>query len=145
VVELMADAWDEMTARSADAAQRFVEARERVTKLEAEYDKLASDPELVLGLGAEKFKDLLLKANASVLEARRELWDLDDPGVGEVPVVYVDGQPWLYEQFGDDPARDKQHMRQHIASVTLAKADPARRRWQPVAERVQVRWVGQDS
>jgi len=145
VADLMAGAWDEVTARSADSAQRFVEARERVAKLEAEYDTLSNDPELVLGLGAERFKDLLLKANSSVLEARRQLWDLDDPGVGDVPVVYVDGQPWLYEQFGDDPARDKQHMRQHIATVTLAKADPARRRWQPIAERVDVRWHGQDA
>jgi len=143
VAELMAGAWDEVTASTADATQRFVEARERVAKLEAEYDKLASDPELVLGLGAEKVKNLLLKANASVLEARRALWDMDDPGVGDLPVVYVDGKPWLYELFGDDPVRDKQHMRQHISSVTLTKADPARRRWQPIEDRVTVRWRGE--
>jgi hypothetical protein len=31
-------------------------------------------------------------------------------------------------------------LREDISSVTLAKADPARRRWQPIEDRVMVRW-----
>jgi hypothetical protein len=47
------------------------------------------------------------------------------------------------EGRGDDPARDRQRMRRVIAKVTLAKADPKRRRWQPISERVAICWVGE--
>ncbi len=31
-------------------------------------------------------------------------------------------------------------VRAYIARVTVAKADPKRRRWQPIGERVEVAW-----
>ncbi len=32
-------------------------------------------------------------------------------------------------------------VRAYIDRVTLTKADPKRRRWQPISERVQIDWV----
>lgn len=43
------------------------------------------------------------------------------------------------------PQRQMQRLRRVIAEVTLSKADPARRRWQPMDERVVVRWKGQSA
>jgi hypothetical protein len=34
-------------------------------------------------------------------------------------------------------------VRAYIDRVIVAKADPKRRRWQPIGERVEVRWTGQ--
>jgi hypothetical protein len=34
-------------------------------------------------------------------------------------------------------------VRAYVDRVTVAKADPKRRRWQPIAERVEVCWSGQ--
>ncbi len=34
-------------------------------------------------------------------------------------------------------------VRAYVERVIVAKADPKRRRWQPIAERVDVRWSGQ--
>lgn len=34
-------------------------------------------------------------------------------------------------------------IRAYVERVTVGKADPKRRRWQPIDERVDVRWVGQ--
>jgi hypothetical protein len=33
------------------------------------------------------------------------------------------------------------HLRHFIRSVTISKADPKRRRWQPIDERIAVTWV----
>jgi len=49
----------------------------------------------------------------------------------------------VLEGRADNPEKDKQRMRRVIASVTLARADPKRRRHQPIAERVAVQWVGE--
>jgi hypothetical protein len=34
-------------------------------------------------------------------------------------------------------------VRAYIDRVVVAKADPKRRRWQPISERVEIRWSGQ--
>ena len=44
---------------------------------------------------------------------------------------------------GRDDAEADAAWRSVIAGVTLARADPARRRWQPIAERVTVRGVNE--
>ena len=33
-------------------------------------------------------------------------------------------------------------VRAYIERVTITKADPKRRRWQPISERVKIRWAG---
>ena len=34
-------------------------------------------------------------------------------------------------------------MRRYLTQVTLHRADPSRRKWQPIEERIEVRWVGE--
>jgi hypothetical protein len=68
------------------------------------------------------------------------LEDMDEPDIGDGPVVHIDGKPVVCEPLGLDKDADRRHLRRHIASVTLAKADPSRRRWQPIAERVSIAW-----
>jgi hypothetical protein len=34
------------------------------------------------------------------------------------------------------------HLRRDVESLVLRKADPRRRRWQPISERVDIRWRG---
>ena len=76
-------------------------------------------------------------------DARRTVWDLDDLGISDdAPVVWIDGKPHVYEVWGEDRDADRKRLRRFISSVTLAKADPKRRRWQPISERVEVAWVG---
>jgi len=80
----------------------------------------------------------------ALTDAKRRMYDLDEVDLGsDAPVVWIEGKPHLYEQWGLNPDADRRHLRRHVASVTLAKADPTRRRWQPIAERVDLRWMGQ--
>jgi hypothetical protein len=57
-------------------------------------------------------------------------------------VVELNGRKMLYEVFGDDIEADRRTLRRAIDTLTLAKCDK-RRGWQPIEERVEVRWVGQ--
>ena len=106
------------------------------------YDDWAGDAQTAVRLGQEKFADVLLSLNDNLEEVRRAFYDLDDPGLAVTTVVHIDGRPYLYEQWGQDPERDRQHLAAVIKSVSLAKADPKRRRHQPIAERVTVEWAG---
>jgi hypothetical protein len=67
---------------------------------------------------------------------------MPDAELADVPVVWLDGKPHAYTVWGEDRDRDRRLLRKYVKSVTLAKADPKRRRWQPIAERVQIEWVG---
>jgi hypothetical protein len=145
VIDLLTDAWEDVTAGAASAEQRYLEAQAAVKSAEEALDAWVDDPTIGTSLGPERFQRGLLARQKALDDARRVMWDMDDPGLpADAPVVYVDGKPFVYTQWGDDPAADRRHLRKHIASVTLAKADPKRRRWQPIAERVQVRWIGQE-
>jgi hypothetical protein len=52
----------------------------------------------------------------------------------------LDGEP--YHVLGEDLDADRRFLRRYVTGVTVAKADPKRRRWQPLAERVMVEFVG---
>jgi site-specific DNA recombinase len=143
VADRLAGAWEEVAAGAASAEEQFVQARARADAAEAALDQwVRLDAKTQLGLGA-KFDEGVALRQQAVEDARRSLWELEDT-IGDLPIVHVDGKPYVYEQWGDDPERDRAHLRRHIASVTLAKADPKRRRWQPIGERVEISWVGQD-
>lgn len=43
--------------------------------------------------------------------------------------------------FGDDPEADRRALPKIVGSVSLAKCDPKRRGWQPVSERIELRWA----
>jgi len=146
VAQVLAGAWEEVAASTESAEARWLAAKEKVGQREQALALWRDDPDVSLTLTPADFKQGLAVRSRALEEARRALWELDDPGLGEdAPVVWVDGEPMLYERWGEDAEADRRHLRRHIASVTLAKADPGRRRWQPIAERVQVGWVGQDA
>lgn len=138
---------DEAVASSAlSAEQEYLVAREAVRKAEEGLDAWVDDPAIASSLGKERFQRGLLKRQDALDEARRRMWDLDDiAGLDEdddSPIVWIDGKPHVYEVWGENMERDRKTVRRFVASVTLDKADPARRRWQPISERVKVRWVG---
>jgi hypothetical protein len=92
----------------------------------------------------ERYRRGLLARQRALEEAQRKLWDQEDPGLPDgASIAWVDGKPMLYEQWGEDIEADRRHLRKFIASVSLAEADPKRRRWQPIGERVTIRWIGE--
>lgn len=100
--------------------------------------------DVAAALDRERFQRGLAQRQKAVNQAKRELYELDDPGLCDDVLVVDFGQgPMVLEGRGDDPEKDRQRMRRVIASVTLARADPERRRHQPIAERIAVQWVGE--
>lgn len=143
VVEALADAWADVAAGAESAEQRFLRAREEVRAAELALDAWVDDPTIAVTVGQERFTRGLKARQQALEDAQARLWEMDDPGIPEgAHVVTLDGRPWLYEVWGQDPAADRRHLRRYIGEVTLAKADPRRRRWQPIAERVAVTWRG---
>ena len=62
-----------------------------------------------------------LSGQQAVNQAKRELYELDDPGLcDDVLVVDFGTGTVVLEGRGDDPEKDRQRMRRVIASVTLA-------------------------
>jgi site-specific DNA recombinase len=145
VGEQLSGAWDEVTTANASAEQNYLKAKEAARQAEEALDAWVDDPAIATGLSADRFQRGLLARQAALEDAQRALWDHDDPGVPEdTPVVWLDGKPWVVETWDDIPAA-RRHLRKHIAEVTLAKADPKRRRWQPLSERITIRWRGDDA
>jgi DNA invertase Pin-like site-specific DNA recombinase len=142
VIGLLAEMEEDVLSGAASAEHAYLEAKEAVTKAEAELERF-SDPTLSTDLGMTLWRRGIEKAAKNVEAARRALWDLDDPGLPEdAKIVELDGKKHIYTVWGDDPAADRRTLRRYVSSVTLTKADPARRRWQPIAERVTVAWRG---
>jgi DNA invertase Pin-like site-specific DNA recombinase len=129
------------------AEQEYLVAREAVREAEQALDEWVDDPALSSSLGRSRFQRGILKRQEALDEARQVLWAIDDRHVDEddadAPVVWIDGKPHVYRPWGEDREKDKKHLRRFIESVTLTRADPKRRRWQPIEERVAVKWVGQ--
>lgn len=143
VVDLMQEDEEAVASAAVSAEQRFLAAREKVKEAGEALDAWVDDPTIASSIGTERFQRGLLARQSALDEARRELWELDDLDISdEAPVVWVDGKPHVYELWGEDREADRKRLRRFISSVTLAKADPARRRWQPISERVAVQWVG---
>ena len=139
----------DIVAGALAAEQDYLVAREAVRVAEQALDEWVDDPALSSSLGKERFQRGVLKRQAALDEARQVLWAIDDRHVDEddadAPVVWLDGKPHIYRPWGEDRDKDRRHLRRFIETVTLAKADPKRRRWQPIEERVAVRWIGQDA
>ena len=145
VVDLLNNEWEDATSGVASAEARYLEAREAVHSAEGALDAWVEDPTIGAAIGAQRFQRGLLARQRALEDAQRTLWEMDDPGLPEdKPVVRLGGKLYVYELWGEDREADRRDLRRHIASVSVAKADPKRRRWQPIGERVEVRWVGAD-
>jgi site-specific DNA recombinase len=144
VAELLAASAAEVEARLETAESRLLRAREDVRAAEDALDGWVSSTAIQRELGRDRFELGLATRQRELDEARQQLFDLggDDPD-GAV-AVWLDGRPWRYSRWGEDVEADRATLRRAIASVTLANADPRRRRWQPIAERVEVAWRGQE-
>jgi hypothetical protein len=138
------DLEDERVADLFVGAERaWAQAKLRVAEGEQELQDFVR----ITGLGHELMQAGIKQRQEALDQAKRELYELDDPGLGhEDPLVAsffgTDGSPQVLEGRGDNPERDRQRMRRVISSVTLSQAD-SRRRHQPISERVSIRWVGQ--
>jgi DNA invertase Pin-like site-specific DNA recombinase len=143
VTALLMENEDEVTASVASAAEQYLLARDAVREAGTALDSWVDDPTIATSIGRERFQRGMLARQAALDEARRVLWGLDDAGIADdSEVVYVGGKPYVYEVWGKDAEADRRHIRRYVAGVTVAKADPKRRRWQPIEERVSVQWVG---
>jgi site-specific DNA recombinase len=144
VIGVLAGDWDEVTATVQSAERRYIEAREAMRRAEETLNAWVDDADLYVQLGQETFRRGVLARQRALDGARGAFYDLDDPGIPEgATVLHVDGVPYVYEIWGADLERDRRLLRSVIAEVKVAKADPKRRRWQPIAERVEIRWVGE--
>ncbi len=145
VAQALAASADEIADGVESAEQQWLAAQEKVRLRQEALDLWVMDPDIQLGLAAAEFTKGLAARKDALDKAKRELWELDDPGLTDgTPVVLIGGKPFAYEFWGEDAEADRRHLRRFVASVTLAKADPARRRWQPISERVTIAWRGHD-
>jgi hypothetical protein len=124
------------------AERAWTEAKERVRSSEAELEQFV---EVAVGLDRDLFLRGMTQRQDAVNQAKRELYELDDPGLDEEELLVLDNfgpNPVVYDWVGRNAELDRRRLKRIIAKVTLAAAD-ARRRHQPIGERVSVRWVGQ--
>jgi hypothetical protein len=133
---------DERIADLFHGAERaWAAVRERVRAAEAELEQFV---ETAIGLQRDVFQRGLDRRQHEVEQAKRALYELDDPGLDEdIPVVDFGNGPVLLQGRGDDPERDRQRMRRVISKITLRKTDPALRRWEPIENRLTIRWMGE--
>jgi DNA invertase Pin-like site-specific DNA recombinase len=137
VLEQLWDSWDERKEAITDYASAYLQAREDVRLAEEALQETVADT----SLPPKVFKARALALQEDLDAKQRIRWDMDEPDVDLTkPVAYIDGKPTTYEVWGEDPEADRRTLRNAIAKVTLAKADPARRRFQPISERVHITW-----
>jgi DNA invertase Pin-like site-specific DNA recombinase len=134
---------DAIATSGASAETRWLEARTVVEDAEAELDHWVETPGMRVTLGDTKFERGITVRAEALDAARRALWALDDPGLPEgTKVVHIGGQPIIYDLWNELPIEQRrQQLRRSVASISVAQADPKRRRWQPIEERLAVRWV----
>lgn len=129
---------------AASNAQRLMEARARVGAAEDALDSWVDDPAIANTIGAERFTRGLTIRQTAVDDAKRELWDIDVPedDEDEPEVVATPDGPKILTRWHVSVEKDRRLIRRYVAEVRVAKADPKRRKYQPLEERVWVRWVG---
>jgi DNA invertase Pin-like site-specific DNA recombinase len=125
-----------------NADANYVEARDRLRDAELALSRYVEDLDLEAELGADVYARGRKARAAAVEAARTALWELDDPGLpDDAEIVTLGGASYVYRPWGEDPAADRRALRRVIGTVKLAKCDPKRRRWQPLDERIELRWA----
>jgi hypothetical protein len=66
-----------------------------------------------------------------------QVYDLPD----DAEIIELDGHKILYQSCGEDREADRRTLRRCIGTLTVARSDPKRRRWQPLDERVSLTWA----
>lgn len=133
-----------LSSAKADAERRYLLAKEAVAKADADLDEWVTDEDDNRGLlGKDRYQQGIVDRQARLDAAKREMWDAEEDGAmedGEVMFAGTD-EPIVYSLWGEDKARDRRLLKRYIRSVSVTKADPKRRRWQPIAERVHIEWI----
>ncbi len=81
----------------------------------------------------------LALASKRINDARQLMWDLQDYDLpDDAEIVELDGRKILYQPWGEDREADHHTLRRCIGTLTVARSDPKRRRWQPLDERVSL-------
>jgi DNA invertase Pin-like site-specific DNA recombinase len=138
------EAADTVLGAVQSAEQRVIEATAAVRKAEADLDEWIEDlDDNRARLGKARFQKGVDARSRRLDDARRVLWDMDDYGIDPDDILFGDSdQPIKYEVWGKDMNADRRRVRRCLKEVRLEKADPKRRRWQPIEERVKIEWVG---
>jgi DNA invertase Pin-like site-specific DNA recombinase len=121
--------------------ERFIDAREALKTAEAELERF-QDPTLSTELGVDIWRRGLALASKRINDARQTMWDLQDYDLlDDAEIVELDGRKILYQPWGEDKDADRRTLRRCIGTLTVARSDPKRRRWQPLDERVSLTWA----
>lgn len=123
---------------AASSQRRYLEAQAAVADCEAKLEMWIEDDEA----DPATQRRMILKSEKALEASRAALYEMPDSGItGDDSVVWTDGKPEVHTLFGADPDADRRTMRRYIKAVRIGKADPKRRRWQPIEERVEVEWI----
>lgn len=121
---------------------RISEAAEQMTQAEAELDSFLATG-LASVLGPERYRAEVERRQEAVRLALREFNEAMRANLvlgqeqSRTPKQLIKDWPTLTMD------EKRAVVRAYVEKVIVAKADPKRRRWQPISERVEVRWVGQ--
>jgi len=125
-----------------EVGARIEKAAERVRASEEELDTFLAAA-LASVLGPERYRGEVERRQEDARAAQRDLGEalranqvLGRAG-SRTPEQLVKAWPELTMD------EKRAVVRAYIERVTITKADPKRRRWQPIGERVEIRWVGQ--
>jgi site-specific DNA recombinase len=121
-----------------DLQAQWLAAKAVLDKAEEQLNEWLDDPSLMEGLSPESRKRGILAREEAVEKARAELHSLDDPDLEGMDVVQPNGGSPLVIPATKDAYR--RMLRKLVREVRVAKADPKRRRWQPIEERVEIDW-----
>jgi hypothetical protein len=111
--------------------QRYQEAQMALEEARRQLDAYIEVAD-VATLGREGFQRGLTARKEAVARARRAVRDAKPPDESKMPKFEED---WTDADY-------REELRRFVEKVVVAKADPKKRRWQPVAERVEIRWRG---
>jgi hypothetical protein len=146
-MERFQDDETELSEAVADLERSYLLAKQAVGDTEAALDQWVDDPTIATTIGNERFTKGIIARQDAVDQAKRELWDVEEVvGIDPEDVLFREsGQPITYSVWGEDRQRDRKQLQRYVKAVRVAKADPKRRRWQPIEERVNVEWVTDDA
>jgi hypothetical protein len=143
LVEALADP-DSKLIKAHEVSERITQAAERVRASEHELDAFLA-AQLASVLGPERYRAEIERRRD---EARAAQAELDDALRANL-VLGQSGSRTPAQLVRDWPRLSMNEkravVRAYIERVIVSKADPKRRRWQPISERVDVRWVGESA
>src|SRR5712691_309879 len=141
LLEALADPASKLV-KAHEVGARITETAELMNQAEEELDTFLAT-ELASVLGPDRYRAEVERRQEAVRTALREFDDAMRANIilgqekSRTPKQLVTDWPTLTTE------EKRGVVRAYVDRVVVAKADPKRRRWQPISERVDVRWTGQ--